>query len=197
MGLSREELKHYLEQVCLPDLDLGQLPVEELYMDQLTSFMESKLRGMKRSDEEKVLTRTMINNYSKMGVLMASQNKKYGKEHMILLVLIYCLKHTLSIGDIKTLFDPILNNIASREDDVISLEDIYHLFLELNQIEFDQFYGSFAERLDQIQAKVGSVDEEHRELAEMFLFVLLLVAQSSLQKRLAERIIDSYFASLT
>ena len=42
-----------------------EIPGIDLYMDQVTTFMEEHLRSSKRHSEDKILTKTMINNYAK------------------------------------------------------------------------------------------------------------------------------------
>ena len=39
------------------------VPNIDLYMDQVTTFMDSQLAASKRHDDDKILTKTMINNY--------------------------------------------------------------------------------------------------------------------------------------
>ena len=46
-----------------------EIPNIDLYMDQVTTFMDEHLAGTKRRDEDKILTKTMINNYSKNNIL--------------------------------------------------------------------------------------------------------------------------------
>lgn len=41
------------------------VPNIDLYMDQVTTFMDSQLAASKRHDDDKILTKTMINNYAK------------------------------------------------------------------------------------------------------------------------------------
>ena len=43
-----------------------EIPGIDLYMDQVTTFMENHLSSSKRHPEDKVLTKTMINNYAKI-----------------------------------------------------------------------------------------------------------------------------------
>ena len=83
------------------------LPEIDLYMDQVTTFMETKLKSSKRYSDDKVLTKTMINNYAKNGLLPSPEKKKYSKEHLLLLIFIYYFKNILSINDIQTLLAPI------------------------------------------------------------------------------------------
>lgn len=83
------------------------IPEVDLYMDQVTSFVDEHLKKTKRSPEDKALTKTMINNYAKNRLLPAPVRKKYSKEHILLLLFIYYYKNLLSIGDIEQLFRPV------------------------------------------------------------------------------------------
>lgn len=194
MDFDKSYLKQLIEVTSFPEMKLSDIPDIDLYMEQLTVLIKNKFEKYKREDSDKVFTKTMINNYTKLGLLMPPQNKKYNKEHIILLTLIFNLKNILSINDIKSLFSPVLNNIANRDDDIMSLEEIYSAFLDLNQVEFDNFYYSFAQKLDLIKEKTERLEKDNQEIAQLFLFIIMLVAQANLQKRLAEKLIDEYFA---
>ena len=69
-----------------------EIPNIDLYMDQVTTFMDTQLAATKRYDEDKILTKTMINNYTKNNLLPPPLKKKYSKEHVLLLIFIYYLK---------------------------------------------------------------------------------------------------------
>ncbi|GBF32170.1 hypothetical protein DCCM_0361 [Desulfocucumis palustris] len=192
----KDDLAGLIDQLSLSaDVKISDMPDIDLYIEQLTSLIDVKLSGHKREKNGKILTKTMVNNYTKAGLLMPPVNKKYSRDHFILLILIYYLKNILSINDIGKLFSPILNNIASRDDDVISLGEIYSTFLELVKIEIDSFSLSLMNKADLIMEKTAGVAGEKRDIAGLFLMVLMLVAQSNAQKRLAEKIIDTYFSA--
>ena len=73
------------------------IPGIDLYMDQVTTFMESRLKNTLRNPEsDKVLTKTMINNYAKNDLLPPPVKKKYSKEHVLMLIFIYYFKGILS-----------------------------------------------------------------------------------------------------
>ena len=91
-----------------------EIPNIDLYMDQVTTFMDEHLAGTKRRDEDKILTKTMINNYSKNNLLPPSVKKKYSKEHVLLLIFIYYFKSILSIKDIETVLAPLLPGDGRR-----------------------------------------------------------------------------------
>ena len=55
----------------------GEIPNIDLYMDQVTTFMDTHLEATKRNEEDKILTKTMINNYAKNNLLPPPVKKKY------------------------------------------------------------------------------------------------------------------------
>ncbi len=66
----------------------GDVPNINLYMDQVTTFMDEHLSEVKRHDNDKTLTKTMINNYTKNQLLPAPIKKKYSKNHIYILAFI-------------------------------------------------------------------------------------------------------------
>ena len=76
------ELTEYLKS--LHHVHAGSLPSLDLYMDQVTGFMEEHLASMKRHLEDKALTKTMINNYAKNKILPPPVGKRYNKNHMLI-----------------------------------------------------------------------------------------------------------------
>ena len=80
------------------------IPNIDLYMDQVTTFVDEQLASLKRFDDDKMLTKTMINNYTKSNLLPPPNKKKYSKNHMLMLIFIYYLKNFLSISDIQDIF---------------------------------------------------------------------------------------------
>lgn len=192
-----DSLTQLVDELFLSEqIEIGDIPNIDLYMEQVTSFMDDKLGSLKRNDKEKILTKTMINNYTKNGILMPPVNKKYSQSHMILMLLVYYLKQILSQDDIKKLLNPVLKDMTTTEDDVIPLEDIYSIFLDLKKFQFDSFQENIIEKYKFIQNKTKDLedDEENtKEMAELFLVVIMLIAQANAQKRLAEKIIDNFF----
>ena len=87
----------YVRQLIenLQQLDFIQpdeIPNIDLYIDQVTTFMDEHLKQEKRFEDDKILTKTMINNYTKNHLLPPPEKKKYSKEHMLLLIFIYYFK---------------------------------------------------------------------------------------------------------
>ena len=81
------EFEKQLEEWMKLDYVLPEdLPNIELYMDQVTTFLEEQLKNTKRFEDDKIFTKTMINNYAKNNLLPAPNKKKYSKEHILLLI---------------------------------------------------------------------------------------------------------------
>lgn len=196
MALDKSQLAKVIDDLYqAEEIKLADIPDLELYMDQLLTFLNGKLEPLKRDTDDKLLTKTMINNYTKYQLLIPPKNKKYNKEHILLLILVYQLKNIFSISDIKRLFSPVLKDLETPDDDVIPLRDIYSSFLDLKKEQFEEFCEHFSEKVASIGEKASAIEPlENRTVAERFLTVLMLAAQANAAKRLAERIIDIYFA---
>lgn len=176
------------------DIQVAEIPDIDLYMEQMLELLNRRLDGAKREPPDKGLTKMMVNNYTKEQLLMPPVNRRYGKYHILLLILICQLKNTLSISDIKRLLTPVLNDINTPEDDIIPLEYIYTTFLELKREQYEEFPAYLARKRAYIENKTTSLLDHHRDTAELFLTVLTLIAQANASKRLAEKIIDTCFA---
>ena len=84
------------------------IPKIDLYMDQVLTFLGERLRRTARkSDADKLLTKTMINNYVKNKVMIPPVKKKYSRDHILLLLVIYYMKSFLAIDDIRKIVGPV------------------------------------------------------------------------------------------
>ncbi len=166
-------LKEYIE---IEDIRADKIPNIELYMDQVTTFIEDNLKYYKRNDEQKIMTKTMINNYIKDKILDPPTKKKYNKNHLILLILIYYLKPILSINDIGLILKNKQGYIA----------DIYDKFIDYKKISDNKFYNDMENFIKDIQK---NEDDD----ISLILFLLNIINEASQRKYLAEKIIDLYF----
>ena len=112
----------------IENIEFNDIPSLDLYMDQVTTYLNEKFEITKRYDDDKLLTKTMINNYAKSHLLPPPEKKKYNNEHIITLSLIYFFKNVLSISDVSTLLKPLTDN--HFKDDDVSMKDISHLLLD-------------------------------------------------------------------
>lgn len=193
MDFDKNLLDNLVKEVSTcSNLEISEIPCVDLYMDQVMSLFDEKLKDFKRNEEDKTLTKTMINNYTKSKVLMPAKNKKYSKDHIILLTLIYHLKQIISINDISSLFTPLIDRLAESENDDMLLK-IYSMFLEIKKEEYKNFNEEFNEKLNLIDNKLSETDVNDNDLAKWSLIILTLINQANLNKRMAEKIIDTVF----
>ncbi len=173
-------------------IDIEDIPNIDLYMDQVTTFMDQALGKHKRFEEDKILTKTMINNYTKAKIFPAPIKKKYSQTHIMLLIMIYHLKSVLSIRDIGLLFQPVLSVKSLEEQDKL-IQKIYSGFSRL-QLLTQQNMQAPTVGLRETEAPIREIIEEYQdEKIEKILLVLLLTIRANAEKQLAEMVLDSYF----
>lgn len=187
------DIDNYINsQKSSTNINLDDFPEIDLYMDQVIQLFESKLNYTKRNEDDKILTKTMINNYAKGNLLMKIKNKKYTKEHMILIGLIYNLKGALSLTDIKTMFDPIIESFSKDED--YPLYDIYESFLKIYDSNLENFDISSKNISNHVNELIKNKDERLGDFEEKFLLVCAFVSMSNLYRRMSEKLIDECFS---
>ncbi len=173
------------------NIDLNDFPELDLYMDQVMQLFETRLSYTKRNPDDKVLTKTMINNYAKDNLLMKIKNKKYTKNHLILMGLIYNLKGALSLTDIKTLLTPIIKSFDNDEN--YPLYDVYQSFLDI----YDLNLGELKESSHRIEENTLNIlknkNKNLSDYEEKLLLACAYVSMSNLFRRMSERIIDECF----
>jgi hypothetical protein len=156
-------------------------------MDQLIQLFENKFADSKRNDEEKILTKTMINNYAKGKLIFPIKNKKYSKEHLILMSLIYQLKGALSINDIQTTLD-VINKRIVKED--IEIDSFYNSYLNLSQKNVADFNEDIYERVKDVNEEVSKMEDRNSPYLEQVLMISSLVHMSNLYRKVAEKLVD-------
>ncbi len=164
------------------ELTSGEIPSIDLYIDQIINLLESAMSSNKRREEDKLLTKTMINNYSKEGLLKPIKGKKYSKEHIIQMLIIYELKQVLSIGDIKTVLDQYNKNESFDSEAFIG---IYDQFLALKGFE-REVAVNFSQQL------LGQMPQNLQQERKLFLLILAFANLSKYMKRICETLIDTY-----
>ena len=122
--MDREELMSVAaDAVNESELKSTEIPAISLYVDQILNLVAEKLKGGSERYHDRQLTKTMINNYSKDRVISQVKGKKYTKEQIIQILMVYSLKSTLSIGEIKRVLDGAYATEGFSEDEMIALYD--------------------------------------------------------------------------
>ena len=187
----RKYLRELLDSVQNPDYIRPQdIPNIDLYMDQVTTFMDEHLETTKRFEDDQLLTKTMINNYTKNNLLPNPNKKKYSREHMYLLVFIYYLKNFLSISDVKRIVEP-MQQLFYGSDSDITLGEIYHRIVETEK-DVAQDLGK--DVMNKFLVSRGAFDDvkdpDEREFLNIFSFIAMLSFDVYLKKAMIEKIID-------
>ena len=168
----------------------SEIPNIDLYMDQVTTFMDSRLQSSKRRDDDKILTKTMINNYAKNKLLPAPNKKKYSREHMLLLIFIYYFKNILSISDIQKLLSPICQNYFHGEGS-LTLEQLYEEVFSLEKGEAEKLKQDVLDKFNRSRTTFASAPEEEQEFLRLFSFICMLSFDVYMKKQLIEKLLDS------
>lgn len=193
--MDKKELQAKFQELQLEDkITLDDIPEIDLYMDQVIQLFESNLASAKRTEEDKVLTKTMINNYSKGKLLMSVNNKKYSKEHLILMSIIYNLKGALSINDIKSSVNKIVT--SNDSDEKYNLREVYECYLEQYNDDLIDVELSIGEKLEAIEEKISGKENVDEEFDKNFLLLCSMVNMSNMYRRMSEKLIDDYFSKL-
>ena len=166
------------------------IPNIDLYMDQVTTFMDKHLKSSKRYSEDKLLTKTMINNYTKNELLPPPSKKKYTKEHMFLLIFIYYFKNILSISDIQNIFNPLTERYYG-EGSRVKLEDIYEEIFRLEKEQTDALTKDMIRKMTKAKESFSDItDKEDHDFLTMFSFISMLCFDVYMRKHMIEKMID-------
>ena len=176
----------------MSDLKSEDIPALDLYMDQIMTLFDIHLADNKRYDDDKLLTKTMINNYTKNNLLPPPFKKKYSRDHLYILAFIYYLKNLLSISDIQKLINPLTENCFDT-DKTPDMEDIYREVFNLCKSQAAALSRDTLEKARIAGKSFEYVeDEEQRDFLELFSLISLLSFDVYMKKNMIETLIDDY-----
>ncbi|MBQ9109430.1 MAG: DUF1836 domain-containing protein [Oscillospiraceae bacterium] len=169
----------YIEQNEIPDIDL--------YVDQIITLLDSRLGQNKRNQDDKVITKTMVNNYSKDGLLKRIKGKKYSKEHIMMILLICGLKRGMAVQDIARVFAGLEGNLSNAEGEY-SPEAVSALYAGWGEVGA-QVAGSLPEFIGNTVNQLGLAGGKDDPLPA----ILVLTEIAAQCSRAAEALIDESF----
>ena len=172
----------YIKSSKIPDIDL--------YMDQVLTFMNGNLDNVKRYESDKVMTKTMINNYAKNHLLPAPEKKKYTKEHIMVLMFIYYFKNILSIGDIQSILNPLTDRYFSNGRE-LNLEKIYEEVFTLEKGQIEQLKKTLTKDYQRAGETFTEEEEEEKQFLQLFSFICMLSYDIFIRKQIIEKIVDA------
>ena len=157
------------------------IPAIDLYMDQVIQLFDATYADSLRNEDEKVLTKTMINNYAKGKLFLPIKNKKYSKDHIMLISLIYQLKGALSIKDIKSTLEPLNDKMESKN---YSLETLYSSWVKIQQKNAQDFLEKMKSHEDEVEK------QDINETDKLILLIASLSNMSNAYRKAAELLVD-------
>lgn len=159
---------------------------DELTISQVVKFFEKQGRSF---------TKTMIQNYVRVGVLPPPIDKRYyTRNHLILLTLIDNLKAIYSLEEIRTLLEPVRNNPEIFEDDIIKAKDVYKNYVDMRKATLSRWKESLPKLFDDVDKLLNEdgVKEEEKNIATSFMIALTIMAETIAMKDLINGIITEY-----
>lgn len=165
------------------------IPNIDLYMDQVTTFMDEQLAASKRYENDKILTKTMINNYAKNNLLPSPDKKKYSKEHVLTLLFIYYFKNILSINDIRSILNPLTDKYFGN-DDGFTMQDVYNEVFGLESEESQKLLKDLGKKYKIAGETFKDFPQEDQKFLHSFSFICMLSYDVYIKKMIIERMID-------
>lgn len=179
----RELLARIEAAVGDKDLSDAEIPAIDLYLDQILSLIADKNAASAERYRERALTKTMINNYSKGGLISPIEGKKYSRAHIVEMLLVYALKNTLSIDEIRRVLTGVRDDCGFTGDDLVSA---YHSYLELKEVN----------RLRAKEIVLSMLDKDNLSVEsdrEFFLALLDILSLSAYLKTVGQELLEARY----
>ena len=175
------EKVEYIKAEDIPNIDL--------YMDQVLTFMDRKLRSAVRPQtEDRVLTKTMINNYAKNDLLPPPVKKKYSKEHVLMLIFIYYYKGVIPMNEIQTLLQPITEHYF-QNGQAFDLESVYKEVVSLEKEQLEDLKKDVVDKFRRAENSFAETSGEEREFLQKFALICLLSFDVYMKKMIVEQLV--------
>ncbi len=189
MDSTKKRISNILHQLAEIDyVHPEDIPNIDLYMDQVLTFLEQELGNVTEATEDKAMTKTMINNYTKNQILPSPEKKKYSRDHMLNLIFIYYLKNFLSMKDIKSILDPI-NERYFGSDKGLGFYDIYSAMVGYESKVANDVTRDIIKKYNISREAFLDQDEESRSELQEFTFICELAFDVFVKKMMIEQFI--------
>ena len=179
MNHSEKAIKESIAELVPEIPDFRDIPKIDLYMEQVTTFLDDALSGMKRNKKDKIFTKTMINNYTKDGVIDPPHRKKYGPDHMMTLIYIYFMKQSLSIHDISDVLKLLPENMPDKE--------LYELYKSIIQTYTDGIENKLTHEYELVKKTMQNDDKKC-----LMMLITQLATEAAINKMMATTLLDKY-----
>lgn len=189
IGDIKEIAKEVSQNSVIPYDDL---PRYDLFLSQVTDYLNDKFSGEK-------YTNNIIQNYIKNEVISKPEDGRkrgYTKDHLTQLLLLSFMRPVLTTDEIKKVFKLAFNEINDGEDDIISWELAYKTFSGIQKESYDKYSTKeyFSDKKFKEIAEEAKLKGSDKEKIMVFLTVMNLIAEASVIKNIAKKIIDEYLS---
>lgn len=179
------EVLNFLENSSfINQIELSKIPNINLYMDQALTFMNENLEYYKRNPNDKIITKSMINNYVKNNIIPKPENKKYFPHHIISLIYIFYLKQILSLDDVKT----ILSVYSEKHFKLDDMSQLYKSFLSIEKSEEKKLEEEINDLINNIYSNKSL--EKFDDDEKLFLVLMLFASRANTYKVIIEKLLD-------
>ena len=191
MDNSKKRLNNILHHLAEIDyVHPEDIPNIDLYMDQVLTFLDQELGTVREATEDKAMTKTMINNYTKNQILPPPEKKKYSRDHMLNLIFIYYFKNFLGLKDIKSILDPI-NEKYYGDSEGLNFFDIYSNMVGYERKVAKEVTKDIIKKYNESRETFLDQDEESKDVLQDFTFICLLSFDVFVKKMMIEQYISS------
>ena len=169
------------------------LPDMDLYIDQVSTVFQKFLDKLDGSLADKYVTKPMINNYAKRGLIARPDGKRYTRDHMVMIAMVIYLRSIFKMEDISKIMKPLIDNYSSEYDDTISPELVYSLAQKATENSRQEFFSGIDESVSVMKSQIEDTDLADDQSMEVLVLILTLAMRAEMEKYLADRLMKVYF----
>lgn len=187
---TKSQFKKLEKSAIIPE---ERIPDLDLYVDQAEMFFRTQFEDLGLSEGKGVITKSMINNYTKNDLIPRPEGKKYTKSHMLMMAMIIYLKGIFKIEEIELLMKPLVENHKSEFDEDIDPAILYNTACKINEKYVSQLAAQVDSDIDIISKQLEDTDIADDQRMETFILILSLAMKADAAKYMAARLLETYF----
>ena len=178
------------ESALIPE---DKIPDLDLYIDQAEMFFKTQFEKLDLSGGKNVITKAMINNYTKNELIPRPEGKKYTKAHILMTAMIIYLKGIFKIEEIEVRMKPLVENRKSDFEDHIDPSILYNTACAINEEYVKKLAETVDADIDTIKKCLEETDIADDQRMEIFILILSLAMKADAAKYMAARLLETYF----
>jgi hypothetical protein len=193
-----EYLKQIMDDFCAESvIGPDAFPSMELYADQVASFLSDRLcvyAGAGPGKADPVITKAGIANNIKRGALPRPIKKKYTRDHVVIMAMLFYMKNAFQPGEPERIMRPFTDNHASAFDDKIDFHRLYAAIAPILEKERARQSREIQSGVADIKAAIRGAGLEDDDNTELLFLFLSLAARADTARYAARELLREYFA---